>query len=81
MSAKQKFRYISRRDAALRLVFLGQFYMVIIDNISQNQLPKCSIRLEKIYMVEYCDFFKMAFAEILDFWRRLKTRSETPKRY
>ena len=41
--------------------------MVIIDHISQNQLPKCSIRLEKIYMVEYCEFFKMAFAKILDF--------------
>ena len=30
VSAKRKFCYISRGDAALRLVFLGQFYMVII---------------------------------------------------
>ena len=67
VSAKRKFRYISHRDAALRLVFLGQFYMVIIDQISQNQLPTCSNGLEKIYMVEYCEFFKMAFAKILDF--------------
>ena len=27
VSAKQKIPYISRRDAALRLVFMGQFYM------------------------------------------------------
>ena len=30
VSASRKFRYVSRRDAALRLVFLGQFNMVII---------------------------------------------------
>ena len=33
VSAKRKFRIISRRDAAIRLIFLGQFYMVIIDHI------------------------------------------------
>ena len=47
-----------------------------IDHISQNQLPTCFNGLEKIYMVEYCEFFK-----ILDFWRRLKIRYEAPKRY
>ena len=35
----------------------------------------------KMYMVEYCEFFKMAFAKILDFWHRLKTRYEAPKQY
>ena len=30
-------------------------------------------------MVEYCDFLKMAIAKILDFLRRLKIRSVTPK--
>ena len=28
----------------------------------------------------YCDFFEMAFEKILDYWRRLKTRSETSKK-
>ena len=35
---------------------------------------------EKLYIEKYCEFFKMAFAKILDFRRRLKTRSETLKR-
>ena len=35
---------------------------------------------KKINMVEYCEFLKMAFAKILDFWRRLKTHYEAPKR-
>ena len=61
VSAKRKFCYISHRDAATRLAFLRQFYMLIINHISQNQLPTCSNRLEKIYMVEYCDFFKWHF--------------------
>ena len=30
-------------------------------------------RVEKIYIVEYCDFFKMTFAKILDFWRKLNS--------
>ena len=81
VSAKWKFRYISHQYAASRLVFLGQFYMVIIDHISQNQLPTCSDGLGKNYMVEYSEFFKMAFAKILDYWRRLKTHSEAPRRY
>ena len=34
---------------------------------------------EKIYMVEYCEFLKMAFAKILDFWCSLKTGYEAPK--
>ena len=41
--------------------------MAIIDHISKNQLPTCSKGLKKIYMVEYCEFLKMAFAKILDF--------------
>ena len=36
MSAKRKSRYISRRDAALQLVFLKQFYIVITDHISKS---------------------------------------------
>ena len=80
VSTKRKFRNISRRDAATRLVFLGQFYMVIIDHISQNQPPTWSNGLEKNYMVEYCDFFKTSFPKSLDFWRRLKTHVEDPKR-
>ena len=67
VSAKLNIRSIFRPDAARRLVFLVQFYMVIIDHISQNQPPYCSLRLGQIYMVEYCEFFKMAFAKILDF--------------
>ena len=48
VSAKLKFRYISHQYAASPLVFLGRFYMVIIDQISQKQLPTCSNGLEKI---------------------------------
>ena len=32
------------------------------------------------YMIEYCEIFKMAFAKILDFQPRLKTRSKAPTR-
>ena len=34
----------------------------------------------KIYMVEYYEFLKMAFAKILDFRRGLKTHYEALKR-
>jgi len=53
--------------------------MVITDHISQNQLPKFSQWPEKFYIEKYYDFFKIAFAKILDFLRRLKTRSEAPQ--
>ena len=39
VSASRKFRYVSRRDAALRLVFLGQFNMVIIVFFFGNWWP------------------------------------------
>ena len=52
VSAKRTLRCIFRPDAARRLVFLGQFYMVLIDHISQNQLHASTCRLEKNYMVE-----------------------------
>ena len=81
MSAKWKFRYISRPLAATWLVFLGQFYIVIIDRICENKLPGLTSWLEKFYMVEYCEFFKMAFAKILDFRRGLKIRPKAPERY
>ena len=55
--------------------------MVIIDHISEIQCSNVFQRVGKIYMVEYCEFFKKAFAKILDFWRRLKTRYEALKRY
>ena len=71
VSAKRKFRNIYRPHAATQLVFLVQFYMVIVDHISQNQCSNVCQRVGEIYMVEYCEFFKMAFAKILDFWHRL----------
>ena len=36
VSAKRKFRYISRRDAAPRLVILGQLYMLISDHCTET---------------------------------------------
>ena len=47
VSAKREFRNISRRDAALRLVFLVQFYMVIIDHICLNQCSNVFQRVGK----------------------------------
>ena len=45
VSAKRtKFRYISRRDVALRLVFLGQIHMVIIDHIIWSIYLKISFQ-------------------------------------
>ena len=75
VSAKRKIHCISLPDA----VFLPQFYLVIIDHISQNQSPEFSRRLEKNYIEKYCDFFEMAFAKIRDFLRSLKTLSKAPK--
>ena len=78
VSANCIFRYIFRPLAATRLVLLVQFCMVIIDHSVGNQLSGFPIWLGKFYMVEYCEFFKFAFAKILYFQRRLKTRSEAP---
>ena len=55
-------------DSARRLVFLGQFYMVIIDHIYKNQLHASTCRLEKFYMVEYwkiCFYFPFLSFPIL----------------
>ena len=49
VSAKRTLRYIFCPDAARRLRFLGQFYMVIIDHIYKNQLHAST----QFYMVEY----------------------------
>ena len=81
VSAKRKIRCIFRPDAIWRLIFLAQFHMVIIDQISQNQLPRFSRWIKKFCIEKYCDVFKMGFAKILDFLPRLKTRSEAPTRY
>ena len=37
--------------------------------------------VENFPMVEYCEFFKMTFAKILDFLLRLKIRSKAPTSY
>ena len=49
VSAKRTLRCNFHPDAARRLVFLGQIYMVLIDHISQNQLHASACRLEKNY--------------------------------
>ena len=68
VSAKRTLRCISRPDAAIRLVLLGQLYMVIIDHIYKNQLHASTCRLEKFYMVEYwkiCFYFPFLSFPIL----------------
>ena len=68
VSAKRTLRCISRPDAARRLIFLGQLYMVIIDHIYKNQLHASTCRLEKFYMVEYwkiCFYFPFLSFPIL----------------
>ena len=63
------------------VVLYGHKLWLIFDHISQNHAPTCSLGLEKIYIVEYCEFFKMSFSKILDFRCRLKTYYEALKWY
>ena len=56
--------------------------MILIDHIiSKSVFQRVPTGLKNLHGKEYCEFLKMAFAEILDFWRGLKTRYEAPKRY
>ena len=55
--------------------------MIIETSGRKTRTARDRLGLAKIYMVEYCEFFKIAFPKILDFQRRLKTRPEATTRY
>ena len=64
-----------------RAFFGHSFYVAVPRRLVFCMLIGILIPHNKPKMVEYCDFFKMAFAKIPDFPHRLKTRSKTPTRY